>query len=67
MALAWRHGRPVSFDKYLVPRPDVAIYIEMENVINPKYEFDAPVCVDLATQAMDQVPDDDADKWPGTY
>ena len=37
----------------------------MANVIDPKYEYDAPVYVDFTTQAVDQVPDDDADKWFG--
>lgn len=37
----------------------------MENVIDPKYEYDAPVYVDFTTLAVDQVPDDGADKWFG--
>ena len=37
----------------------------MANVIDPKYEYDAPVYVDFTTLAADQVPDDDADKWFG--
>lgn len=37
----------------------------MANIIDPKYEYDAPVYVDFTTLAVDQVPDDDADKWFG--
>ena len=37
----------------------------MANIIDPKYEYDAPVYVDFTTLALDQVPDDDADKWFG--
>ena len=37
----------------------------MANVIDPKYEYDAPVYVDFTTLVVDQVPDDDADKWFG--
>ena len=37
----------------------------MANVIDPKYEYDAPVYVDFTTLNVDQVPDDDADKWFG--
>ena len=37
----------------------------MANIIDPKYEYDAPVYVDFTTLTVDQVPDDDADKWFG--
>ena len=37
----------------------------MADIIDPKYEYDAPVYVDFATVALDQVEDDEADKWFG--
>lgn len=37
----------------------------MEDIIDPKYEYDAPVYVDFATVALDLVEDDNADKWFG--
>ena len=33
--------------------------------IDPKYEYDAPVYVDFATVALDQLENDGADEWFG--
>lgn len=33
--------------------------------IDPKYEYDAPVYIDFATVALDQLENDGADEWFG--
>ena len=37
----------------------------MANIIDPKYEYDAPVYVDFTTLAHNEAAEDDADKWFG--